>query len=386
MAVLLLGLLWGLSLPPRPDAFYTATLEPGVVPGTLLRIEPWDRAMPAGSEGWRMLYASRDARGRPALASALLLRSRDAAPGRRPLLAWQHGTSGVAAGCAPSLLDQPFTHMPALPQALAEGWVVLATDYHGLGTAGMHPYLLGRGEGYSVLDGIRAALAVEALQLDGRVVLWGHSQGGHATLWAASLAAEEWPELALLGAAALAPATDLPALVLAAQATPVGKMLSAYIVEAYAGTDPAIAAADYLGAPARWLARDIARRCMVDSRALFAVAEASLWPGSLFRRDPASGPLGEALRANSPEVAFTVPVLLAQGEADPLVLPAIQDAWVARQCASAGPARIDYRRYPDRDHLSLVAAGSPLESELIAWTRDRLHRVPAPRQCGPGVP
>jgi len=28
-------------------------------------------------------------------------------------------------------------------QALARGWVIVATDYVGLGTAGPHPYLIG---------------------------------------------------------------------------------------------------------------------------------------------------------------------------------------------------------------------------------------------------
>lgn len=47
--------------------------------------------------------------------------------------------------------------MPDLDQALAAGWGVVATDYAGLGTTGPQPYLIGQGEGRSVLDSIRAA-------------------------------------------------------------------------------------------------------------------------------------------------------------------------------------------------------------------------------------
>ncbi|MFN8629577.1 MAG: hypothetical protein U0838_04430 [Chloroflexota bacterium] len=43
-----------------------------------------------------------------------------------------------------------------LDQVIAHGWVLVATDYVGLGTPGPHPYLIGQGEGRSVLDASRA--------------------------------------------------------------------------------------------------------------------------------------------------------------------------------------------------------------------------------------
>jgi hypothetical protein len=49
-------------------------------------------------------------------------------------------------------------------------------------------------------------------------------------------------------------------------------------------------------------------------------------------------------------------------------------------CAS-GQA-IDYRVYGERDHLSLVAEGSPLEADLIAWTVDRFMGKPWLNTCG----
>ena len=36
--------------------------------------------------------------------------------------------------------------MPELARLLARGWVVVATDYPGLGTPGPHPYLVGQSE------------------------------------------------------------------------------------------------------------------------------------------------------------------------------------------------------------------------------------------------
>ena len=40
---------------------------------------------------------------------------------------------------------------------LDAGYVVAATDYEGLGTPGLHPFLVGESEGRSVLDAARAA-------------------------------------------------------------------------------------------------------------------------------------------------------------------------------------------------------------------------------------
>ena len=85
--------------------------------------------------------------------------------------------------------------------------------------------------------------------------------------------------------------------------------------------------------------------------------------------------LGELLAAETPSGEIDVPVLLAQGDADLLVLPGQQRRFVADWCA--GGQAVDYREYPGLDHLSLVAADSPLTEELVAWTRDRVAGVPA---------
>ena len=75
------------------------------------------------------------------------------------------------------------------------GWAIVATDYPGMGTAGRYPYLIGVGEGQATLDGLRALCQVDDAHASNRVMLWGHSQGGHATLWAAQIAADYAPDL-----------------------------------------------------------------------------------------------------------------------------------------------------------------------------------------------
>ena len=96
-----------------------------------------------------------------------------------------------------------------LPDMLAQGYVVVATDYPGLGTPGIHPYLIGISEARAVLDSVRAARALPNTGASNRFAVWGHSQGGHAALYTGELAASYAPELKLVGIAAAAPATYL---------------------------------------------------------------------------------------------------------------------------------------------------------------------------------
>ncbi len=82
---------------------------------------------------------------------------------------------------------------------MALDYVVVATDYPGLGTPGPHPYLIGESEGRAVLDSVRAARAIEKAHAGKRFVVWGHSQGGHAALFAGELARRYAPELSSSG-------------------------------------------------------------------------------------------------------------------------------------------------------------------------------------------
>ena len=71
-------------------------------------------------------------------------------------MAWAHGTTGIADVCAPSWRGNSERDKEYLDAWLKSGFAVVATDYQGLGTPGVHPYLLWRPEGYSVLDSVRA--------------------------------------------------------------------------------------------------------------------------------------------------------------------------------------------------------------------------------------
>lgn len=370
---------WWLARPTSSDPFFRLPATATPAPGELLRSEPFARGVPAGAVAWRILYATQNADGSAAFASAIVMRSRAPAPQPRPVIDWTHGTTGVTAGCGPSQLSEPFANVPALESALSRGWVIVATDYAGQGTSGRNPYLIGAGEAYSALDAVRAARHVPTLELGNRVVVWGHSQGGNAALWTGASAPQYAPDVDIVGVAAVAPASDLRKLIVPIQHTPVGRIMSSYILRAYADNYPDVRFGDYAAGWRGLLARDMAGRCLAGRAALFSAAEALAAGGSVFSQSPVTGALGARLAENTPTRAIAAPVMIAQGRSDELVLPDMQADFVRDRCA-AGQV-IEFHQYAGEDHLSIVAPASPLNARLLAWTEQRLSGAPAAAKC-----
>ncbi|MFF9839154.1 lipase family protein [Streptomyces sp. NPDC013740] len=365
---------------PSVTAFYT---PPSSVPdrsGQLLRSEAFDRDVPAGAVGWRILYTTSRDDGRPAVASGIVLAPRSG-PGARPVVAWAHGTTGVDTTCAPSLLKHPFTAgaLPALDGVLEAGWALVATDYVGLGTEGPHPYLIGRGEARSVLDAVRAARQLDTVDLSDETVVWGHSQGGHAALWTGQIADSYAPDVPLAGVAALAPASDLTALVSNLDTVPGGAIFASYVFAGYRDHYPDVTAAGYLRPAARVLVREWEDRCLAEPEVFVSIASSLMIDKPVFSRSPVTGAFGTRLRENTPRGRIPAPVLIAQGETDQLVLPAVQRAYAEAACAAGN--RVDYRTYPGLDHTGVVGNDSPLLPQLLAWTADRFQGRPAPTTC-----
>ncbi|KZM77181.1 lipase [Cellulosimicrobium sp. I38E] len=370
---------------PQVDAFYDPPASVPDEPGRLVRAEPFTRQIPDGATAWRILYTTTRDEGEPAVASGIVvvpdtLRD-DAAP---PVIAWAHGTTGSARGCAPSVLDEPFESGAffLLDDVLAHGWALVATDYVGLGTDGPHPYLVGQGEARSVLDAVRAARELDGATLGEQTVVWGHSQGGHAALWTGAVAPEYAPDVPLAGVAALAPASDLTGLVSHLESVTGGSVFASFVVEAYDAIYPDSDAAGYVRPGARFVVREMASRCLSEPSALVSVAEALSMDQPLWTTDPTTGPLGERLAENVPTGPVAAPLLVAQGASDTLILPTAQEAYVGARCAAGQP--VDYRVYPERDHVGLVQADSPLAPDLVRWTEARLAGEPPTPTCAAG--
>ena len=129
------------------------------------------------ARGRRLLYRSTGVDGKRVAVSGTLQVPKGRPPrGGWPLITWAHGTTGIADRCAPS--RGRVGSGPALLERWRQaGYAIVKTDYVGLGTPGDHPYLIGKPEGYSVLDAARAARRLDK-RIAKRVLISGHSQGG----------------------------------------------------------------------------------------------------------------------------------------------------------------------------------------------------------------
>lgn len=354
---------------PAPDAFYTAPDDIPDAPGQLLWSEPAPDVAPGGVDAWRILYTTTRPDGSATVASGTVFAPEDRGDGVLPLLSVAHGTTGIVPKCAPSLTDAPFADGPgaAVTEMVADhGWVAVQSDYPGLGTSGIHPYLVGQSEARSVLDATRAAGQLDGLRLSEETVLWGHSQGGHAALWAAQTAAQYAPEITVKGVAALAPATDLAGLAGENMTGVSGKTLSSYIVTAWDDAYPDLHLADRLTPGVARGVEQVADLCFNQQDVLAAILRGSQIPDQVVPQSLLDGELGDLLADNTPTGPFPAPVLLIQGSADTLITPSMQDGWVAARRADG--QEIDYRTQDGAGHMDLVGDGSAALPEIVDWT------------------
>ncbi|MCU1643511.1 MAG: hypothetical protein JWN03_3786 [Nocardia sp.] len=169
------------------------------------------RGMPNGSI---IDYWTTRSNGEAVKASGALFVPNGTAPaGGWPIMAYDHGTSGLGPGCG-GQTDTSHVSRAAedhvLQYFLGKGFAVVAPDYLGLGRfdTGPHPYLEIRTEATATIDMVRAARAANS-DLSRTWALTGVSQGGHAALGAANLQHAEAPDLDFRGTIAVDPASDI---------------------------------------------------------------------------------------------------------------------------------------------------------------------------------
>ncbi|MDC4538742.1 alpha/beta hydrolase [Acinetobacter baumannii] len=154
-----------------------------------------------------MTYNMTNVQGKTATATAMVLFPKATQPkdGYR-VVVWEHGTVGVGDGCAPSknAINPRFKILAET--LLAAGYVIVAPDYEGLGTPGVHPYLNLSSEAKSALAAVKAVKEHYGAQLKGDWMSIGQSQGGHASLGTAEFANTD---ASYKGAVAGAPASSL---------------------------------------------------------------------------------------------------------------------------------------------------------------------------------
>lgn len=344
--------------------------------GVLTSRERVDPA-PEGIDAWRIRYwTAGGPHGEVQEATGIVLVPSDAgqvAP--RGLIAWTHGTWGVASTCAPSQSERFFAMTPAV-DAVRMGYTVVAPDYPGLGTETPHPYLLGEPTAHSVLDAVRAAGSVPEFHAGPDFVVWGESQGGHAALWTGMLAANA-PELNLVGVAAGAPPTDLAANFQQAHDANARAFLTALAADSWSRYYDLELDVGKRRTPG--IIRRLANNCIaLDSLPRFRTLLGML----ALRRDLRNldfserEPWAEILRENSVSPDLSVPLLIAQTEEDPLVAPEVTKAFARRACERGAAVR--WIALPGRDHATTASQSA---FETLQWIEDRFAGRVASNDC-----
>src|SRR5213075_1131752 len=220
---------------------------------------------------WRILYATTVDDSTSATAVAIVFAPTDSSAGPRPVIAWEHATTGLVQKCMPSLLSAATKGIPERSQIVMAGWVVVATDYSFAEQGGLHPYLIGEGEARAALDSVRAARQISELTLDQRVVVWGYSQGGHAALWTGIVGPRYAPDLEILGVAAIAPAANIKNIL--AMNVAVDKRFGPYLALSYSRFYPDVTFEQALRPEALDAARQIVNLCeSADPKRIEALA------------------------------------------------------------------------------------------------------------------
>ncbi|WP_404288861.1 lipase family protein [Glutamicibacter arilaitensis] len=364
-----------------PDEFY---LPPSAVPdepGRLIRSEVLEGEKLSGTQAWRILYTTTLADDTPAVSSAVVTVPLQNSDAEHPVISWANGTKGIIPRCGLSQSAAPYEDGPsgARDAILKSGWAVVATDYVGLGTKGPHPYLVGESEAYAVLDATRAASELPDVNLSKQTVLWGHSQGGHAALFGAENAVSYAPELEVLGAAGMAPATDLTRLATGIKNEASGKIVTSYIVSAWDEVYPDLDIAAQQNSSVRSAVDRISQLCFSGKDALSALATSSQLFDAVIGEEALDGPIGDLLRENSVPHSISVPVFVSQGTADSLVLPSMQRGWRDGVCEAGSD--LLYREYDGLEHVGLVEVDSPLNHDLVQWTKALLTGQQEPGNC-----
>jgi pimeloyl-ACP methyl ester carboxylesterase len=361
--------------PPTPGDFYALPDPlPAGQPGDIIRSEQIASHVPEGAVAWRILYLSTDAQGNPNAVSGVVIAPEGASPEPRPVIAWAHGTQGIRSECGTSHRRNAFEHISALGLMIEQGFVVVATDYPGRGTPGIHPYLIGQIEARSVLDSVRAARQL-GVQAGESFAIWGASQGGHATLWAAHLAPSYAQDLDLVAAAAQAAATDLPKIFDALEDEPIGGALMSQALYAWGNLFPDADLDTIIDPDLRDTFETLARTCLTTPLAFLTLDV--IPPSTFLSADPREmEPWKSILEENIATGAIDVPLLITHGTADPVIPYELSIDEAARRCSEGQD--VTFVRFPGVSHPGSDETGVM----TVGWIEDRFAGRPTGSTCG----
>lgn len=346
-------------------------------PGTLIRSEPFvGYSVPKGARAVRILYHSRALNGDDIAASGVVLIPAGTAPqGGWPVIAWAHGTSGVARMCAPSLMKDMEYGEEGLMPMVAAGFAVVATDYAGLGTPGPHQYDNKVPQANDVVYSIPAAHAAVA-DLGRKWVAIGHSQGGVAVWGVAELEARlQDPDYA--GAISVAGDMNYEAYEAHDAQTfdPVTDLYWPFTAFGIKASYPAFDVARMLTPAALARYQDVTTKgCWYYAyAALKEIGRQRAVKQDWDRAPEVSRYNADSRSANKP---IRGPLLVLAGDDDKSVAIVNIEAGVKEACSRGLP--IEYIHRPGLDHDPLMQNTTP---EQLDWVRERLSGKPWVSNC-----
>jgi len=347
---------------------------------------------PNAAESVVMTYKMKGITGKETQATALVFTPKAAPPvGGWPIVAWAHGTAGVADKCAPSknllittsILGVDKSTYNMIESLVKAGYVVVAPDYEGLGEPSgneMHPFLNVKSAAYSVTDAVVATKSWLGNKASNKWAVLGHSQGGHAALATAQYAARA--NMDYRGAVATAPANNLR-LIEELSEMAIAEMedmsftqalgysildtLTTYMaagMKSLYPTEP-VYSKIFKSPTDKFAAENAEKLCLFELGSAFMegpVTEYALANdrNSLkgyssrkqegFKNDPI---IKQFLEKDSQPLQTVVktPIIIYQGGSDNIVLPQATNTLVAQ--ARALTTKIDYRTDPTWDHFSV---------------------------------
>lgn len=368
--------------PAGREFYFTvpATVPEGAKRGDIYWMRKREDA-PAGSEGWRMVYVTEGVGGKLTYAGGEIYVPTAAASGERRVALWNHPTAGNQDACAPSWAAEPSIvgpigreRVPAVAELLKRGYVVVMSDYQGLGTPGGTSYMDGPLDAKASLDAVRAARNFAHARAGTKLAQWGHSQGGQTTLWVASLAKAYAPELEVIGALAIAPAVNTLGLTeWDIKYPPMG----AYLVTTVAGLNvshPELRLRDILTPAGMELLATMAHGCFAARETVQNLKEPVAKPEALAPGQPWRAMFDA--NDNFYSAQITAPVLIYQGGKDMDVPVDLTRGVNARMCAMGN--RVEYVELAERDHGTIVLDA---KAAVPDWFDARFAGRPAASTC-----
>ena len=365
---------------PRTTFYNEGKLVLNSKPGDLLKKARFNGyEVPEGATAVRILYHSLDADNHDVATSGVVLIPAGKAPAEGwPVIAWAHGTSGVAQKCAPSLQKDVYYGEEGLMPMVRAGFAVVATDYHGLGTNGRHQYVNKLAQSNDVIYSVTAARKAVP-SLGKKWVVDGHSQGGLAA-WGVAEAETNLNDPDYLGAVSVAGALQLQQALTEMGSGHAGAAsfylpFMAYAASASSTTGTRFNPADILTGSALKKYADVTRNgCWFYAYASFLDS----WSEKLLQKNWNDSPgLQHLFEVDQlAELPVSKPLFVIGGEAD-LSVPFPMLKAVAQKACQKG-VQLTFRSYPGLDHDPVM---SDSVVDQLAWIKSRFAGVPATNSC-----